>query len=523
MVTGADSELPVEGSGEEGEFGLAQAKLLGAFFLRAPRRHPRLAAVILVLTVALGVAAALFLPRSYDCDVRILAQHQLVLPALDNPGRAVPREADAPTKNAADAILQHDNLVTMIKELDLIARWQATREPALRLKDTILSFGASNNKRSEIEQIRDMIELLQKRLSVVADESSITIAVTWPDKQVGFEIVSFLQKNFLEARYDSNVNVIVEAIHILEERAKPQAAEVDAALADLTKVENERRQAFVGSASPAAAAGPRGGRWARAAAGAGASALQATGGAGPNADIARQLEDVRSRIRSITQERDRQLMEAHQQLADARATLGPMHPTVVALNDKIAALEVPPSELQGLEQREHQLVAALAAPGPSPAVPAASTPAPLPSPLPPVAVATAAPVGVATASASSTAPTIAELLREDPEIALASSRLQAASSKYNELLSRIEAANIELEVTRAGFKYQYTVVRPPEIPRKPSKPNVTLIMIATLLAAPLLAMLLAGVRDLLRGRFVEPWQVERHLNLPLLGELNLPP
>jgi hypothetical protein len=48
-------------------------------------------------------------------------------------------------------------------------------------------------------------------------------------------------------------------------------------------------------------------------------------------------------------------------------------------------------------------------------------------------------------------------------------------------------------------------------------------MLATLLAAPLLGMLLAGIRDLLRGRFVEPWQVERHLNLPLLGELNLPP
>lgn len=512
MVTGADSELPVEGSGEEGEFGLAQAKLLGAFFLRAPRRHPRLAAVTLVVTVALGVAAALFWPRSYDCDVRILAQHQLVLPALDNPNRAVPREADAPTKNAADAILQHDNLVTMIKDLDLVARWKATREPALRLKDTILSFGAAN-KRSEAEQIRDMIELLQKRLSVAADESSITIAVTWPDRQIAFEIVSFLQKNFLEARYDSNVNVIVEAIHILEERAKPQAAEVDAALADLTKVENERRQALVGNTvPPGLATGPRGGRAPRPSAGAGVSAPQATAGA--EADAARQLEDVRSRIRSITQERDRELMEAHQQLADARATLGPMHPTVVALNDKIAQLEVPPSELQGLEERERQLVAALAAQGASTPAPATSAPAPLPL---------AAPLAAAPASASTTAPTIAELLREDPEVALASSRLQAASAKYNELLSRIEAANIELEVTRAGFKYQYTVVRPPEVPRKPSKPNVTLVLLATFLAAPLLAMLLAGIRDLLRGRFVEPWQIERHLNLPLLGELNPPP
>ena len=518
MVTGADSEVPVEGSGEEGEFGLAQAKLIGAFFLRAPARHPRLAASTLIVTVMLGVAAALFLPRSYDTDVRILAQHQLVLPALDNPGRAVPREADAPTKNAADSILQHDNLVAMIKELDLIERYQATRQPLVRFKDTIMSVGAA--KRTEAEQMRDMIELLEKKLSVVTDESSITIAVQWSDKQIGFEIVSFLQKNFLEARYDSNVNVIVEAIHILEERAKPQATEVDAALADLTKVENERRQSFAGGGSAVAATRPRGGRAPRAVAGAGTSSLQPTGGA--DADVARQLEDVRSRIRSITQERDRQLMEAHQQLADARATLGPLHPTVVALNDKIAQLEAsPPSELHALEERERQLVAALAAPAASTPAPAASTTAPTMAPsLQPVVVATAP---LTPAPASSAAPTIADLLRDDPEVALARSRLQAASAKYNELLSRIEAANIELEVTRAAFKYTYTVVRPPEIARKPSKPNVTLLLIGTLLAAPLLGMIAAGIRDLLRGRFVEPWQIERHLNLPLLGELNPPP
>jgi uncharacterized protein involved in exopolysaccharide biosynthesis len=519
MVTGADSELPVEGSGEEGEFGLAQAKLLASFFLRAPRRHPRLATAIVVVTLAFGVMVALYWPRAYDCDVRILAQHQLVLPALDNPNRQVPRDADAPTKNAADAILQHDNLVAMIKELDLIARWDATRQPAVRLKDTIMSFGAS--KRTDEERMRDMIELLQKRLIVATDESSITIAIQWPDRQIGFEIVSFLQKNFLEARYDSNVNVIVEAIHILEERAKPQAAEVDAALSDLTKVENDRRESFAAVGSPAAATRPRGGggRALRAAGGAGGSASLSTTGA--DADVARQLEDVRSRIRSITQERDRELMEAHQQLTDARATLGPMHPTVVALNEKIAQLEAPPSELHSLEERERQLVAALAAPTAStaasqPAAAAPPTTAPLPPVAPPVVAALPAP-------ASSAAPTIADVLRDDPQVALARSRLQAASSKYNELLSRIESANIELEVTRAAFKYQYTVVRPPEIARKPSKPNVLLVILATLLAAPLLGMLLTGIRDLLKGQFVEPWQVERHLNLPLLGELNPPP
>ena len=155
MVTGADSELPVEEAGDEGEFGLAEVKQLASFFLHAPRRSPRLAAVALVTTAVFGVAAAIFWPRSYECDARILAQHNLVLTALDNPNRGVPREADAPTKNAADAILQHDNLAAMVKDLDLIARWQAARPPAMRLKDSITSFGSKGGS-TEADQVRGM-------------------------------------------------------------------------------------------------------------------------------------------------------------------------------------------------------------------------------------------------------------------------------------------------------------------------------------------------------------------------------
>jgi uncharacterized protein involved in exopolysaccharide biosynthesis len=86
----------------------------------------------------------------------------------------------------------------------------------------------------------------------------------------------------------------------------------------------------------------------------------------------------------------------------------------------------------------------------------------------------------------------------------------------------MEAARIELEVTRAAFKYQYTVIRPPELPRRPSKPNVTLLLAATVLLSIALAVLVPGVLDLWRGRVIEAWQVERRLKLPILGDLNPP-
>lgn len=77
-------------------------------------------------------------------------------------------------------------------------------------------------------------------------------------------------------------------------------------------------------------------------------------------------------------------------------------------------------------------------------------------------------------------------------------------------------------MTRAAFKYQYSVVRPPELARAPSKPNVPLVLFATVFLSALLTFLVPGLVDLWTGRFVESWQVERTLNLPLLGELTPP-
>jgi hypothetical protein len=443
----------------------------------------------------------------------MLAQKNLVLPALGNPNRAL-RDTDSLTKNAADTILQRENIVAAIKQLDLLDRWTTTRQPILRLKDRITAVAGP---RSEEDRMRDLIGFLEKRLWVVSDESAITIGIDWPDRDLSFEIVSFIQKNFLDARYDNNVNVIEEAIRILEERGKPLAADVDAALAGLTKIEGDR-SGGTGRVGPGRIVVRR----ASAAALAGA-AIPAASSSDADDDAAADLEDVRRRMRLLRDDRDRQLLQAQNQLADARATLGPLHPTVVSLNEKIAQLGADPPDLQSLKVRERQLVAQLAKPAVAPVAPA---PAPAT-----VTVTVAAPPAPGTAGAlpngAPLPPGLAPLrtsaeLREDPEVAAAQAKLEAATAKYNDILSRIEAAKIELDVSRASFKYQYTVVKPAEMPRTPSKPNVPLVLAATLLGALLLMVLLPGALDVRRGLFLESWQVERNLDLPLLGELNPP-
>jgi uncharacterized protein involved in exopolysaccharide biosynthesis len=503
-----------EGGQEDSEFDLQQLKELAGFLLRAPRRRPKLAAFIFIVIMAFGLAVASFWPRTWGANVRILAQHNLVLPALDNPGRAVPREADSPTKNAADTIIKRDNVIALVKQLDLIDRWDATRQPILRLKDKI--FLSLFGSRPEEDRLLDLIGFVEKRLVVATDESSITISIEWPDREMAYEVVALLLKNFLEARYDTNVNVITEAIRILEERAKPQSDEVDAALAELSRLETEHRSKFASVPSPSPTPSPQTTRTPSSASASTASPTPLP----PADDYTPQLEEVRRRIREVDDDHRRRLAEAQNQLVDARTTLGPLHPTVVALNEKIAELSAPPAELPALRAREHDLIAKIAAGAVAAPAPSGASAAPV---RPPTASA-ARPVTDSSLGLSSLGmrDTLAELVRDDPATALARTKLQAASAKYNELLSRIEAANIELDVTRASFKYQYTVVHPPELARKPIKPNVPLVILATLLGAFFLAVLIPGGLDLMRGRFVEPWQVERELNLPLLGELTPP-
>jgi uncharacterized protein involved in exopolysaccharide biosynthesis len=94
--------------------------------------------------------------------------------------------------------------------------------------------------------------------------------------------------------------------------------------------------------------------------------------------------------------------------------------------------------------------------------------------------------------------------------------------KYDTLLDRINSARIELDTARAAFKYRYSVIRPPQLPKRPEKPKVPLVIAAGVLAAMTLAVLAAALSDLRSGRILEPWQVERALELEVLGQVPRP-
>jgi hypothetical protein len=110
-------------------------------------------------------------------------------------------------------------------------------------------------------------------------------------------------------------------------------------------------------------------------------------------------------------------------------------------------------------------------------------------------------------------------LADDPMVEFARNNLRVAAAKYEELMMRIDAARIEQDTARAAFKYRYSVVRPASVPKKPLRPDATVLLIGVVLAALLAALFAGATRDVLRARFVEAWQVERTLGLKVLSHV----
>src|SRR5262249_31798266 len=148
------------------------------FSLRSPFRRPILSLFVFVTALALTIAAVIYLPRTYETALKVLVQRNLVLPTLGNPRRAVPIDHDSPTKGIPEAILARENLVSLVRQLSLLDRWEAQRPPLLKVADRI--FGMFGVQRSEEDKLHSLLDFLEKRLRVSNDDTTFTVTVEWP-------------------------------------------------------------------------------------------------------------------------------------------------------------------------------------------------------------------------------------------------------------------------------------------------------------------------------------------------------
>jgi uncharacterized protein involved in exopolysaccharide biosynthesis len=504
-------EIDVQDSRDEEGLDAERLRELFGLVARAPLRRPLLALFVFVAVAALGIFAAVAMPRTYNAEAKLLAQNDLIVPALSNPNRTVPRDADDPTR-VANMIVSHDNLIELAKETDLVSRYYASRSPVLKLKDRLLG-GAKNDE----DRLRAVVGTLEKEFTVSTTNNIVTIQVDWSDAQMAYDLVSAVQKKLLEAHYDDDVAMIKDAIALLEQHADVDMKEVDLALADYQKTATEVMPAAPPIAATAAATVAVRSRFVHV--GGARPTVPTERATVPSPDLTAALKAKRAEVRDLEAARQQRLDAVHNQLAQTELTLTPQHPAVLALQHKLDALSAPDPAIARAREEEQDLLSRLAPPTPTASTPAPGrvvqvvqeTPAAAPAAAPSPAVATILPGGGGGAPWD-----------VDARTQYSHAKLEAAIHRYQDATALIDHANIELEVARTAFKYRYAVVSPAEVPRSTKKPIVPLVGAGSVLGAILLAFLVAAMADRAGGRIFEPWQVQRRLDLEVLGECELP-
>ena len=489
------------------------------FVLGSVRRHKFITVATFLFVAGLSVAVALLWPKTYKADARLMIQRNDVMAALSNPGRTIPRDGESPTRGAAEMILSRENLASLVKQTNLLAEWEQRRAPVLRLKDRIMN--RMRGVPTDAERFEGMIGLLEQRLTVSPGvDGTLTIAVTWPDRQMAYEIVETAVQNFFDNKRVGESSAIVESVGILERYVASKQAEVNATFAELqTEIANRPRPAIrrpvpvaaktatPPSSVPAAPQTPTNSSF----------GIVAPEKAARLARIKYAIEARRVDIARLDQARATQLNDLQGRLAAALTVYTEDHPTVSSLRQNIATLSSDSGQLmslradvQGLEREQDQLLAETEPPRtPSPAV-AGDPQSPSPE-----AAATRAVDSVPVAPV----PDMSALGVSSDYTSPTSLRFRLELGQLAEIRERLESARIELATSQAGFKYRFGIVRPTQMPRGPSKPNMPMILIAGLIAGLGLAVFAAVAIDLIRGRVVEPWQVDRLVGVPVVLRL----
>lgn len=451
------------------------------FVARALRRHLVGALATLVVTAAAAASVAMLWPRTYQVDGRLLVQRSSLVSELVNPGRAIVRDGALPTIGAQEEVHSRENLLAIMHGTNLIAEWARTRPWLLQLKDRAMELLAQTP--TEEQRVDAMVGLLENRLQVgIGDEGTVSFVLRWPDGVMGQKIVDMAMQRYLEHRRVTEISAISDSIAILDKSAGVVEAQVAATLTELpaptvvARVSRPRAPRPVINNGPPAESTVRLARL--------RSALEAR-----QQDVAR-LDGARTQ----------QLAEAQARLAAALTIYTDGHPTVVALRQTMARLSNESPELNAARADAARL---------EDEYDALSTT-----------------VGAATASAererlfsqmensmpADTSSVIRSIESGTDPIGL---RLKDQMAELAAVRARASAARAELASSQAGFKYQYAVVRPPQVPRAPVAPNVVAIVVAGLLGSVMLALAYALAADLAGGRVLETWQVERRVRAPI--------
>lgn len=484
---------------------LVDFKLIGSqvgYTIGSVRRHGGLVLALFTAIFAATMSSLVLLPKSYHVEAKLLAQRNQAL-ALKGDSTN-----DALSRAAVETVMRRDNLHALLRQTDLLHEWYLRRAPLPHLKDVVVK--ALGKTETDEEKIEWMTQVLEKKMSVwTPSDGIIMIAIDWPDPAIALRLVDAAQQNYLEARQATEITAIAEQVSILENHAAVLRTDIDVAVDAIEKLRAERlaKPLPTSAARPPAAPAPVGP--------APAPSSPPRTLAPPDPELAQLKVSIEAKQRAINdleEFRRRRLSELNASLAEKRATYTDSHPIIIDLNQTIASLSDESPQVQALRsevarlQKDFDQKSAAAA-AESRAVPVINA---------------GGPVG----SAPPIPGSIIRIEQEpaddrDPSVMYARTRLRDAMDKYSTLRTQIETARIEFDTAEAAFKYRYSVIDPPLYPNKPDKPKAPLVVLAGVIGGLVVAVFAALAVDVQKGLFLERWQVERALDLPILGEVDL--
>jgi capsular polysaccharide biosynthesis protein len=481
-----DSRSMDDDSDDE-SFDLESTKEMASLVLRSPRRHPKLAALVFLSVAILGMVAALLIKPTFQSEAIILVQRNVALPAFGENQRNAQNDVD-PAAGVQESVKGRENLISLVRQTHLTERYDGFK-----------------GQPTEEEKVQALAKLLEFKVNVKTDGTTVTFSAEWSDPQTAYDLVAAAVHNFLDGRNTAEVSIISDSITLLEEHAKNERQGIDGAMEEFISLKNGGK----GAAAPPPAPGADG-----------AAPVYRPRPVipielGTDPDIAKKLEDKKQQIKETEEERRRQLSELKTQMAGLLGTYTPSHPAVTALQRKIDTLAEEPANLVALKNEERSLLSQIAAAtgAKNDALKAAARAG---GPMP---VMTAVPTG---AGKTATPLTKQDLEVSDPASAMALSKMQNRIHKYEEFMDQISAAKLQLDLARNAFKYRYSMYKPAEVPTKPKRPIQLLLGAAGAILGLLLALVVSAGVDLASGLFIEPWQVRRRLSLPVLGEVLRP-
>lgn len=459
------------------DFELAPVGLWVLFVLHSMKRHKVALVAIWFGIVGVSLALVAVLPKTYEVQTTLQARRAPMISALGG----VAADTDAPAKQAAETVLRRDNLVALVRQTDLIHNWPKNRAPLMRLKDAI--WARLFQPPSEETQIEGFVGLLEQKLWVTPGEGTVTIGIRFPDPQLAYHLVESAVLNFLEARHAAEISSIAEVIFILQSRAAQAHEALDEAQRQLQRL-REARIAKLGKQVRAAAPAPV------------APFIDPE-----TAQLMVQIAAKRRALEDLDNFRRRAVDELELRLIEQRALYSDNHPLVLETEQSLKALrqESPQvatlsRELVGLEEEFQKRGIQ-----------------PHPEAIPGHAM-----------EMSLRADPMDPREDEDPDIDHAKSEVRHAVYRYNAMLDRVESAKLEQDTAQAAFKYRYVVIWPAQRPTASVQPNARLVLLASLVAGLLLAILGTTLLDVSSRRVLEAWQVERAVGVRLLGEVRLP-